>query len=97
MPFGNRLGDTESSHHLAVATLRSADVRDRVRTRLADRGIQTSLHYPPIHLFSAYRNGRVRRLPRTEEAASRLVTLPLFAHMRDDQVTAVVDAIVAAV
>jgi dTDP-4-amino-4,6-dideoxygalactose transaminase len=96
MPFGDRLGDTAISHHLAVATLPDAETRDQVRARLANSGIQTSLHYPPIHLFSAYRNGRARRLPRTEEAASRLVTLPLFAHMRDDQVTAVVEAVAAA-
>jgi dTDP-4-amino-4,6-dideoxygalactose transaminase len=96
MPFADRLGDTASSHHLAVATLPDAEVRDRVRSELAERRIQTSLHYPPIHLFSAYRNGRARQLPRTEAVASRLVTLPLFAHMRDDQVAAVTDAIVAA-
>jgi dTDP-4-amino-4,6-dideoxygalactose transaminase len=95
MPFGDRLGDTASSHHLAVATLPDTDVRDTVRLQLADRRIQTSLHYPPIHLFSAYRNGDARQLPRTEAAASRLVTLPLFAHMRDDQVVAVIDAVVA--
>jgi dTDP-4-amino-4,6-dideoxygalactose transaminase len=97
MPFRDRLGDTASSHHLAVATVSDAGARDGVRIQLAERGIQTSLHYPPIHLFSAYRDRRARQLPRTEAAASRLVTLPLFAHMRDEQVAAVVDAIVAAV
>jgi dTDP-4-amino-4,6-dideoxygalactose transaminase len=95
MPFGDRLGDTRSSHHLAVATLLDADTRDRVRLQLAERRVQTSLHYPPIHRFSAYRDGG-RALPRTEAAASRLVTLPLFAHMRDDQVAAVVEGLVAA-
>jgi dTDP-4-amino-4,6-dideoxygalactose transaminase len=96
MPFGDRLGDTRSSHHLAVATLPNGDVRDRVRLQLAERRVQTSMHYPPIHLFSVYSDG-ARGLPRTEAAASRLVTLPLFAHMRDDQVAAVVEGLVAAV
>jgi dTDP-4-amino-4,6-dideoxygalactose transaminase len=97
MPFGDRLGDLASSHHLAVAMVSEAAARDAVRNRLGERGIQTSLHYPPIHLFSAYRDGRGRKLPQTEAAAARLLTLPLFAHMRDDQVTAVIDALAAAV
>jgi len=97
MPFGDRLGDLASSHHLAVAIVSEGGARDGVRNRLGEQGIQTSLHYPPIHLFSAYRDGRGRKLPRTEAAAGRLLTLPLFAHMRDDQVTAVIDALAAAV
>jgi len=36
-------------------------------------------------------------LPRTEEVAERVVTLPLFAHMTDDQVELVIDSVVHAV
>jgi len=96
MPFRERLGDGDSAHHLAVALVSDPATRDRVRLDLADRGVQTSLHYPPIHLFTAYRDGGGRRLPQTEEAASRLITLPLFAHMREEQVSTVIDAVIAA-
>src|SRR5215218_6704488 len=50
MPFGDRLGDLASSHHLAVAIVSEGGARDGVRNRLGEQGIQTSLHYPPIHL-----------------------------------------------
>jgi dTDP-4-amino-4,6-dideoxygalactose transaminase len=98
LPFGDPVAQEASSHHLAVALLPGDVDRDAVRARLAERRIQTSLHYPPIHLFSAYvGRGRPRPLPRTEDAASRLLTLPLFPHMRDDQVDSVVSALLAAV
>ena len=96
MPFRERLGEDDSAHHLAVALVSDRETRDSIRLELADRGVQTSLHYPPIHRFTAYRDTGGRRLPRTEDAASRLITLPLFAHMRPDQVTTVIDAVIAA-
>jgi dTDP-4-amino-4,6-dideoxygalactose transaminase len=94
MAFAERLGDETSAHHLAVALVPDAASRDQVRSRVAERRIQTSLHYPPIHQFTAYRGGGSSRpLPRTEDAAARAITLPLFASMTDDQVDLVVDAI----
>ncbi|MBN2503239.1 MAG: DegT/DnrJ/EryC1/StrS family aminotransferase, partial [Anaerolineales bacterium] len=65
--------------------------------RLKAAGVQTSLHYPPIHTFSYYRKHMPRvSLPRTEVAAAREVTLPLFPTMRRDQVEQVVEAVLAA-
>jgi len=56
------------------------------------------MHYPPIHRFSLYaEQGRRRSLPITDDVASRLVTLPLFPHLRDDQVDLVVDRLLAAI
>jgi dTDP-4-amino-4,6-dideoxygalactose transaminase len=96
IPFGELEEGTTSSHHLAVAVLPEGH-RDDVRAALAENRIQTSVHYPPIHLFSHYsRNGSGRALPRTEEVAARLVTLPLFAHMRDDQVELVIENVLGA-
>jgi dTDP-4-amino-4,6-dideoxygalactose transaminase len=98
IPFRSPEARAASSHHLAVALMPGAVDRDAVRARLADQRIQTSLHYPPIHRFSTYaERGAARQLPRTDVAASRLVTLPLFPHLRDDQVDAVVDGLLAAV
>jgi dTDP-4-amino-4,6-dideoxygalactose transaminase len=92
MPFGGR--EEESSHHLAVLLLPEGADRDAVRGALAERGIQTSVHYPPIHQFSAYRAlASKRALPATEAVANRLVTLPLYPHMTEDDIAAVVAAI----
>jgi dTDP-4-amino-4,6-dideoxygalactose transaminase len=80
-----------SSHHLAVAVFASAELRARAATELREARVQTSMHYPPIHLFSAYR-GSAAGLPRTESVAPRLLTLPLYPHMGEDAVTTVVAA-----
>jgi dTDP-4-amino-4,6-dideoxygalactose transaminase len=93
MPFGGIADDTTSAQHLAVALV-PAERRDDVRQALSERRIQTSVHYPPIHLFSYYRElGSRRPLPQTEAVAPRIVTLPLYGHMTDEQVDLVVDAL----
>ena len=97
LPFPSADEQAQSSHHLAVALMPEGVDRDGIRAGLAEQRIQTSLHYPPIHRFSAYADQASRRpLPRTEDAANRLVTLPLYPHLRDEQVDAVVDALVNA-
>jgi dTDP-4-amino-4,6-dideoxygalactose transaminase len=80
-------------HHLAVAL---TDDRDGLREFLAARGVATAIHYPiPCHLQAAYRPYADGRLPVAEAAAGRIVSLPLFPHMTDEQVRAVVDALAA--
>ena len=63
---------------------------DRIRfmERMKERGIQTSIHYPPVHTFSAFREGAIGadHLPLTDEIAARKVTLPLYPTMTDEQV-----------
>src|SRR3954467_9083051 len=43
-----------SAHHLFTIVLAEDADRDRFRAELAQRGVQTSLHYPPAHRFSIY-------------------------------------------
>ena len=92
MPFGVREGVTPS-HHLAVVLLPEGADRDAVRAALDEQGIQTSVHYPPIHAFTAYRERSQRPLPRTDSVAGRILTLPLYGGMSDEQVGAVVDGL----
>jgi dTDP-4-amino-4,6-dideoxygalactose transaminase len=96
MPFREVDEGTTPAHHLAVVLLPESR-RDDVRATLADQRIQTSVHYPPIHLFSQYREiGSERPLPRTEAVAERILTLPLYAHMRDEQVELVIRSVLEA-
>ena len=96
MPFVPREG-VVSTHHLAVILLPEGKARHDVQTALAERGIQTSVHYPPIHMFSAYKEQPQRSLPVTESIAERVLTLPLFPHMSDAQVAAVIEGVLASV
>ena len=61
---------------------------------MKEQGVQTSIHYPPVHQFSYYQNrfGEVS-LPVTEDVGSREVTLPLYSSMTDEQVEIVVQSV----
>lgn len=97
MPFPPRDG-SEPGHHLAVIVLPEHCPRDAFRSALASDGVQTSVHYPPIHGFSAYRGSEgARPLAVTDAVAPRIVSLPLYPHMTPDDVSAVVAAAVRAV
>jgi len=59
--------------------------RDIVREQLHMAGIQTSIHYPAIHKFSAYKDYGAQ-LPITEYVTDNEFTLPMFASLRDDEI-----------
>ena len=69
-------GRGSSAHHLLVAVAPSLEEREQARERLRKQRIQTSIHYPPIHLFSRFRS-EGEKLPVAEEIAHRVVSLPL--------------------
>jgi dTDP-4-amino-4,6-dideoxygalactose transaminase len=93
MPFGHEPETTRSAHHLAVVVLPREASRDDVRAGLAARGIQSSVHYPPIHGFTAFARHATRALPRTEDVAGRILTLPLYPGLGDEGVDTVVGAL----
>jgi dTDP-4-amino-4,6-dideoxygalactose transaminase len=87
IPFSNFKGSP--SYHLFPILLGPFIDRNKVMDRLKDFGIQTSVHYPPIHLFSFYRKrfGFKRgMLPKTEEVSRREITLPLHPRMNVEDV-----------
>jgi dTDP-4-amino-4,6-dideoxygalactose transaminase len=79
------------SHHLFTVVLDPSLDRDRFRADLAARGVQTSLHYPPVHRFGIYATSRAE-LPYSDEYAARAVTLPMFATMTSEQQRWVVES-----
>jgi dTDP-4-amino-4,6-dideoxygalactose transaminase len=85
--------------HLYV--IRSQE-RDRVRAALSSCGIATDIHYPvPDHLQEAARGAHGTtlaagaHLPVTELAAGEILTLPCYAELLDDEISAVVGALQA--
>jgi dTDP-4-amino-4,6-dideoxygalactose transaminase len=59
--------------------------RDEIRELLHKAGIQTSMHYPPVHRFSIF-SQYAGSLPVTERVADRLITLPMYSKLSRDQV-----------
>ena len=82
--------------HLLPILLEDPISRTCVMQHLVTRGIQTSIHYPPVHQFSFYRNlaqGHTASLPKTEDIGRRQLTLPLYAGMTESQVDYVCDCL----
>jgi UDP-2-acetamido-2-deoxy-ribo-hexuluronate aminotransferase len=72
------------------------DRRDEVRSQLADRGIETAVHYPrPLHLQPAYADCGVPRgtLPHSERACNRVISLPFYPGLHPEQINHVANAL----
>ncbi len=59
--------------------------RDALRSYLAEHGVGTDVHYPmPVHLQTPYASAV--RLPRTEQLAKDVLSLPLYPELSDESV-----------
>jgi dTDP-4-amino-4,6-dideoxygalactose transaminase len=73
-----------------------AQKRDRLSTFLAERGIETKVHYPiPIHLQKAARHLGYKHgdFPVCEAQCNSILTLPVHQHLTDQEISYVVDNI----
>jgi dTDP-4-amino-4,6-dideoxygalactose transaminase len=85
IPFTNR---TEfSANYIFVIVLKNSTSykRDKVRSYLAEKGIQTSVHYPAVHKFSIYRNSSFN-LPFTEYISDNVITLPMYSRLTSENI-----------
>lgn len=81
-------------HHLFAVQVEG---RAEVRRRLAERGVQTGIHYPvPCHRQPPLRRYAEAALPVSEAAAGRLLSLPMFPHLSLQQADRVCDELLAA-
>jgi perosamine synthetase len=75
-------------HNYAVRLER----RDALIAFLAERGVASGVHYEPLHLQPFYHRERVA-LPVVEREWRRLVLLPLYPSLTDEEQERVVDAV----
>jgi dTDP-4-amino-4,6-dideoxygalactose transaminase len=79
-----------SSHHIFPVVLPKATDRQRLMEGMRTAGIQTTVHYPPVHLLTWYRDRfPTASLPQVEEFGRRELTLPLHPKMQETQVMTV--------
>lgn len=92
IPFHDHYGT--SAHHIMPILLPPGISRQAFIESLKNAGIQTSIHYPPIHRFKNYQKYCPNTsLPQTEDVASREVTLPLYPTMEEKDIDLVVKAV----
>lgn len=87
----------EDVWHLYVIQV---DERDRVLAELNDAGIGAGIHYPdPVHLTAAFEHLGYGEgsFPVAEQAARRILSLPLYPQITEEQQQRVVQALKAAI
>lgn len=80
--------DDDSACHVMPVIMDDERQRDPFRAAAATAGVQTSVHYFPVHRFTIF--GSQPRLPATEDYSAREVTLPLMPQMSVDDVDEIV-------
>lgn len=86
------LSCSSSSWHLMMVRLESSEYRRAIFDEMRQADIQVHVHYFPVYLQPFYQNLGFQRglCPNAEEFYSRILTLPLFPLMADEQLKYVV-------
>jgi len=86
--------DEPAAYHLLPAILPAGSDRKAIMERMRDAGVQTTFHYPPVHMLSFYRSRHPSpHLPETEAFADRELTLPLHPKLSNMDVRHAVAAL----
>jgi len=92
LPPTDKAGETESVYHMFVIRLDSHDIREALARHLKEKGIETGVHYPvPNHQQPAIHEiyGALPTLARTEDYVKRILSLPMFPDLKEDEVRSV--------
>jgi dTDP-4-amino-4,6-dideoxygalactose transaminase len=97
VPFGDDEVQGSSCYVMPILLERDG-TQAQVSASLRERGIQTSIFYPSIHRFTAYRERFPDlSLPITELASRTELTLPLYPHMTEDDQDRVLSTLAEAI
>ena len=65
--------------------------RDHMIKKLQECGIETGIHYKPIHQMSMY--NIKRKLPVTENVGKKILSLPTHPNLSNDDVTRIISSV----
>ena len=101
LPADAPQGDTHAWHLFVIRLNDDARAtRDEVIQALSDAGIGTSVHYVPLHRQPYWRDRyglTPEQFPAAEQAYQRMLSIPLFTAMSDDEQARVIAALKACV
>jgi dTDP-4-amino-4,6-dideoxygalactose transaminase len=81
------------NYHIMPVLLCETVNRAAVIESMKQDGVQTSIHYPAIQNFSAYK-GKVNPTQKAEYVCAHELTLPLYPDMTNEEVDIVCDALI---
>jgi len=85
----------EQTYHIFYLILPNLDTRRALISHLKDRGVLSVFHYVPLHTSVMGRKfgGKPGDCPVTEDLSERLLRLPIFYSMTDDEQGLVIDSV----
>jgi dTDP-4-amino-4,6-dideoxygalactose transaminase len=88
-------GHCRQTYHIFYVLPPSASARDALTRHLRDREIQTAFHYLPLHTSAMGRRfgGKEGDCPVSESVSQRILRLPLYSSLTDDEQARVIDAV----
>ena len=86
---------SSNNAHMFYLIMPSQERRDGLIYKLREKGIQSVFHYIPLHTapFGKQFGCKEGTLPITEEYSARLVRLPLWADLTEEEVAFVVEQV----
>jgi dTDP-4-amino-4,6-dideoxygalactose transaminase len=81
------------NYHIMPVLLSDKVDRNKVIESMKQDGVQTSIHYPAIQNFTAYK-GIVNNTPKAEYVSAHELTLPLYPTMTFEEIDIVCDALI---
>lgn len=91
IPFVDQ-ADTEPVYHIFPTMLPESVDRMQVIEILKREGVQSSIHYPMMQDFSAFKGYQLDETPLARRISARELTLPLYPTMTDEEVDIVIAA-----
>jgi len=91
--------EKNSTHTFMMYTIRlkqGKKFRDGLQTHLIKKGIQAKIIFEPIHLSNFYKKKfkcKKGMLPKTEKIAEQVLTLPMYPHLRKEEMDFMIDSI----
>ena len=87
------------AHHLYVIVIKTENLRvsrDEVLTEIQKRGIGVAVHFRSLHLqpfFKQHFNYKKGMFPQAEYLSDRVISLPLYPKMTDEDVSRVIETV----
>jgi len=95
IPF-RRFSRGKPNYHIMPILLSESIDRAKVIEFMKQDGIQTSIHYPAIQGFNAYKD-KVNLTPKAQHVCAHELTLPLYPDMTIEEVDIVCDSLIGAI
>lgn len=85
----------QSSNHLYLTRIPNIDDKTRreIIIKLAERGVNTNVHYKPLPMMTAYKNmgWDIKNFPNAYAYYENLITLPLHTKLSDEDVDYIIE------